>query len=84
MLSGPTTEALLAARAHGELGDLDEADGGDRGDHELGDPHTGLDGERRPRIGVQEHDATSAVARVDQARRVDDADAVTCREARAG
>ena len=49
----------------------------DRSDDELGDPHSDLDGERLSRVRVQEHDRDlSPVARIDQARGVDDPEPV--------
>ena len=53
-------------------------------DHELGDPHPRLDDERLARVGVEQVDLQlAAVAGVDEARRVDDRDAVLRGEARA-
>jgi hypothetical protein len=46
-------------------------------DDELGDPHSRLDDERLSCIGVQQRDADlAAITRVDEPRRVDDADPV--------
>ena len=77
-------EAAHAPLRLGQLVDLDRLDLGHRHDHELGDPHARLDDERLARVGVQQRDAQlAAVARVDEARRVHDRDAVLRREARA-
>src|SRR6185437_9085604 len=52
-------------------------------DNELSDPLARLGDERPLAVGVQEYDHDlAAVARVDQARRVDDRDPVPGREAR--
>ena len=73
-------EAAVAARRAGQLRDLDDAPG-DGHDDELRDAHPGLDRERLGRVGVeQDHPELAAVAGVDQARRVDDREAVPGRE----
>ena len=77
------SEALPATLAQREFVHLDQTHDGNGRDHELGDPHPGLDGERVVPIAVQENDADlTAIAGVDQPRRVQDADPVTGRESR--
>jgi hypothetical protein len=70
-------EAANPTLALRQLVDLDELDGGKLENHELGDPHARLDDEGLRRVGVEEIDEElAAVAGVDEARRVDDRDAV--------
>ena len=75
------SEAAPAAFARGQFVDLDELDPGNGQHDELGNPHSRLDDERLPQIGVQQGDLKlAAVARVDEARRIDDRDAMLRRE----
>src|SRR6188508_3461452 len=75
------SEAAYPPLAHREVVDLDEANGGDRGDHELGDPHTRLHGEGALAIRVVQDDAQLApIPGVDEPGRVHDADPVARRE----
>src|SRR5215210_1770189 len=76
-------EAPHAALGLGQLVALDQLDLGERQHHELRDSHSGLDDERRGRIGVQEDDLNLAtVTRVDQPRCVHDRDPVARRKPR--
>ena len=76
------SEALPATLAQRELLHLDHTHDGDGRDHELGDPHPGLDGERCADRCSRGRRGSPRDSRVDQPRRVHDADPVTGRESR--
>src|SRR3954454_2025266 len=77
-------EAAAAARRLAELGGLLERRRLEAHDQELGDAVAGRDVERDVAVGVEEqHADLAAVARVDQAGRVDERHAVLRRESRA-
>src|ERR1700730_11255546 len=71
-----TPVATLAAARDGEPLRLDEARLGDRLDHELGDALATLEGDGRGAVVDQEDLDLSAIARVDQAGRVEHGDTV--------
>src|SRR5262245_56501928 len=78
-------EPALAAPGLGQLARLYWLDLRKRCDQQLGDTVPGLDHERLGAVGVEQQDSDLApVAGVDQARGVDEGDAVARREARSG
>ena len=79
------SETALAPLRGRERSDLLDFEGRRREYEQLGDARARLNGEARIQIGVvQRHAYLAAVARVDQARPVQDRDAVTRGKARAG